>query len=128
VKIEATVKEIRALLELAELDERAERLSLEAYRRGRDEAQRHLPRPLLERYRSRFERRRPVLVAIQRGTCSGCHVRLPTMIDYQARRAPAIHTCPHCQRMLYVPELLRPDGVISEKTVPRPVTPGRERS
>jgi hypothetical protein len=29
------------------------------------------------------------------------------MVEYQARRAPAVHKCPHCRRLLYAPELVR---------------------
>ena len=28
------------------------------------------------------------------------------MVESQARRALAIHACPHCRRMLYAPELI----------------------
>jgi len=108
VKIEATAKEIRALLQLAELDRVAEQPAAEASRRSREAAASRLPRRLLDRYQLLLDvGRTPVVVAIERGTCSGCHVRLPTMVEYNTRRSAAIHTCPHCQRMLYVPELVR---------------------
>ena len=107
MKIDATADEIRALVHLAELDQRSQQLSADAYRRSRDAAQRRVPRLLLDRYRSRLEGgRQPVVATIERGTCSGCHVRLPTMVEARTRRKTAVHTCPHCRRMLYVPELL----------------------
>lgn len=108
MKIEATVKQIRALVQLAELNEGGDKLSLEAYRRGHEAVQRGLPRLLLERYHSLIDARRtPPVVAIERGACSGCHVRLPTMLEHQAGRSLAVYTCPHCRRMLYVRELIR---------------------
>jgi predicted nucleic acid-binding Zn-ribbon protein len=110
VKIEATVKEIRALLGLAGLDHDAEQPGSEAHLQGREAAARRLPRRLLDRYQLLLKvGRTPVVVAIVQGACSGCHVRLPTMVDSMARRSPAFHTCPHCQRMLFAPELVIED-------------------
>ena len=110
MKIDATVKQIRALLELADLNEGADRLTVEAYRRGHEAVQRGVPRLLLERYHSLINAgRTPAVVAIERGACSGCHVRLPTMFEHQARRLLALYTCPHCRRMLYASQLVRED-------------------
>ena len=97
MKIEATAEEIRAFLDLAGVR-----------RVGREPRARRVPRRLLDRYEWLLEvGRTPAVVGIVRGSCSGCHLRLPTMVESQTRRSVAIHTCPHCQRMLYVPELLR---------------------
>ena len=107
MRIDATVQEIRALLQIAELDGQAEKLAPETYRSRREASRRRVARALLDRYQSLLEAGRyPVVVAIERGNCSGCHVRLPTLVEYQARRSPAIHTCPHCRRMVYASELL----------------------
>jgi hypothetical protein len=106
--IEATPGQIRVLLRLAERNEGAEGLTPGDDGHDPDEVPRGLPRLLLDRYRSLLEAgRSPAVVAIERGACSGCHVRLPTMMEYRARRAPALYTCPHCRRMLYAPELVR---------------------
>jgi len=130
VKIEATVREIATLLHLAEVDAQAQSLSPEVYGDRREAARRPVPRALRERYETLLEvGRRPVVAAIERAACSGCHVRLPTMLEHAARRSPAIHTCPHCHRMLYAPELLEPTagGPAAE---PKPVdvrAPARAR-
>jgi predicted nucleic acid-binding Zn-ribbon protein len=108
VKIEATAKEIRALLSLARLNAAADKPILDADRRAPDAVRRRIPSLLLERYHSLLAAgRRPAVVAIERGACSGCHVRLPTMLEYQASRLLALYTCPHCRRMVYAQELLR---------------------
>ena len=108
MKIEATAKQIRSLLQLAEFNEDADRPSPEAYRRGQEALQRGLPRQLLERYRWLIDAgRKPAVVAIEQGVCSGCHIRLHTMLDQQAGRSLAVYTCPHCRRMMYAPELIR---------------------
>lgn len=107
MRIEATALEIRTLLQFAELDAQAQSLPPEASKSRREAIRRRVPRVLLERYQMLLEvGRRPVIAAIERGGCSGCHVRLPTMIEARAKRALAIHICPRCQRMLYAPELL----------------------
>lgn len=107
MKIEATAKDVRALLELAELDRGANPVGSKARAQARETAARRVPRPLLDRYELLLEvGRSPVCVAIERGACSGCHVRLPTMVADKARRSAAVHTCPHCRRLLYAPELV----------------------
>jgi predicted nucleic acid-binding Zn-ribbon protein len=107
MRFDATVQEIRALVQLAEFDAQAQDLPPERLRARRGASQTHLAGRLLDRYLTLLESgRSPVVVAIEGGSCSGCHVRLPTMVEYQARRGPAVHTCPHCRRMLYAPALL----------------------
>jgi hypothetical protein len=107
MRIETTVREIRALLQLAELDAQAQELPPETYRSRRETIRRRIARPLLERYQALLDAGRSrVIAAIERGSCSGCHLRLPTMVESQARRSPIVHTCPHCRRMVYAPELL----------------------
>jgi predicted nucleic acid-binding Zn-ribbon protein len=116
MKIEATVQDIRWLLDLAEQDARAPGVPPDTGRVGREASRRRLPRTLADRYQTLLEvRRHPAIVAIERGVCSGCHVRLPTMVEYQARHAPAVHVCPHCRRMLYAPELLAEKGPGTEE-------------
>ena len=107
MKIEATAKDIRALLELADLDRGADQVASETRRQGREAAARRVPRRLLDRYQLLLEvGRTPVVVAIERGGCSGCHVRLPTMLEHQARRSLALYTCPSCRRMLHASGLV----------------------
>jgi predicted nucleic acid-binding Zn-ribbon protein len=119
MEIAATREDIRALLELAELDRSPEPVVPEAQARAREAAERRVPDELLTRYRwlaatGRF----PVLVAVEQETCSGCHVRLATMIAYRLKRSVGISACPRCRRMLYAPELLseRPaEGDVKKK-------------
>jgi predicted nucleic acid-binding Zn-ribbon protein len=110
MRIEATVQEIRALLRLAELDAHAQEWTPETHRRRRGASRSGIPTALLDRYQTLLDAGRcPVITTIEQGTCSGCHLRLPTMVELQARRSPAVHTCPHCRRMVYAPELLTPE-------------------
>jgi len=107
MRIEATIQQIRALLQLAGLDAQAQELPPETCRSRREASRRRVAGALLERYQTLLDAgHHPVMVAIEQGTCSGCHLRLPTMVESQARLSPAVHLCPHCRRMLYAPELL----------------------
>lgn len=120
MKIEATREDIRVLLELTQLDETAEPVVPEAQARARDEAERRLPDGLLTRYRwLTAAGRYPVMVAVDRETCSGCHVRLATMLASLVKRSIGIYPCPRCRRMLYAPELLseRPAPESGERKV-----------
>jgi predicted nucleic acid-binding Zn-ribbon protein len=112
LKIEATAKQIRALLEYAAADAQQADPKAAAHKTAGVQAPRALPRPILERYRSLLDiGRGPAVVPIERGTCCGCNIRLPTMLECQTHRAPALFTCPHCRRMMYTPELLEPTPV-----------------
>lgn len=111
MKIEATARQIRVLLQLAQVDRSASQPASKADRESHDAVASHLPRRLLDRYELLREvGRTPVVVAVEHGTCSGCHLRLPAMVECKTHRTPAIHTCPHCRRMLYAPELVREDA------------------
>lgn len=107
MRIEATPRALRALLQLAELDAQQPDLPPETYRSRREASRRHVPRSLLARYETLVEVGRfPVVVAIHRGGCSGCHVRLPTAVEYESRRTAGLYDCPHCHRMLYAAQWL----------------------
>lgn len=111
MKIEATVQEIRALVRLAELGVQEPGPPDDDQQRGRAANRPQVAKALMERYQTLLDvGRLPPLAAIEHGSCSGCHVRLPTVVESEARRAPAIYNCPHCHRMLYAPEWLA-DGV-----------------
>jgi len=124
VKIEVTAKQIRILLRLVERNGGADEVALVGSRGGHEAGQRGLPRPVLDRYLSLMDAgRHPPVVAIERGACSGCHVRLPTMLQHQAGRAPALYTCPQCRRMLYAPDVLREELPPAEEKPSRPDAP-----
>jgi predicted nucleic acid-binding Zn-ribbon protein len=107
MKIEATREDILVLLELTELDESAGQVVRDRQAPAREAAERRLPDDLLTRYRwLRAVGRYPVMVAVEQEACSGCHVRLATMIADRLKRSIALYACPRCRRMLYAPALL----------------------
>lgn len=118
MKIEATREDIRVLLELIELHASAEPVVPPAAARARDAAERRLPEEILTRYRHLTAAGRyPVIVAVEREACSGCHVRLATMVVDRLKHSVGLYVCPRCQRMLYAPEILAepPDQEVVEK-------------
>lgn len=65
-------------------------------------ASKYIPIPVFQRYefiRNRLEH--PVIVEVDEGICSGCHIAIPpqTFIDLQASQQ--ILNCPNCQRLIY---------------------------
>ena len=107
MRIEATKEEIRVLLELTELDEQHEGATAPTHARLRAAVESRLSDALLNRYRRlTASGRHPAILAVERGACSGCHVRLATMLAQLVRRSVGVYLCPGCHRMLYAPELL----------------------
>ena len=45
--------------------------------------------------------RRPVVVAVRGGHCSGCYLRPPPQLDSTIRRRQSLFSCPRCGRLLY---------------------------
>lgn len=85
--------------ELAQLEKEVEALQGQ---RG-DRAGRVDP-PLLKRYERISRNVRRGLVPIQNGACGGCHMNIPPQLVSEVKRAGRVHECPHCHRLLYVPE------------------------
>ena len=107
MKIEATKEDIRVLLELTDLDEKPEGATAATHARIRAAVESRLSDDLLARYRRLAATGRyPAILAVEGGACSGCHVRLATMLAQLVRRSVGVYLCPGCHRMLYAPQLL----------------------
>jgi predicted nucleic acid-binding Zn-ribbon protein len=117
MKLEASAVQVRALLDLAPS-------AVEAQQSGNEERRvdpARIPPAVLERYQSLLAAgRRPPVVAILAGACSGCHVRLPTTLEYQARHVFALYSCPRCRRLLYAPDFLEAADDRPSAAKPRP--------
>ena len=112
--IEERVKELDGELAVARqsLDERIRqaegRLSeLNAQRR---EAGQAVPKPILQRYefiRSRLKN--PVIVPVNAGICSGCHISIPPQSFIELQKGIQILSCPNCQRLIYWSDHIQPE-------------------
>lgn len=61
-----------------------------------------VPAPVLSRYE--FIRRRlehPVIVPVDNGICTGCHISIPPQVFIELQRGQQILSCPNCQRLIY---------------------------
>ncbi|MBN1881543.1 MAG: hypothetical protein JW885_05160 [Deltaproteobacteria bacterium] len=62
----------------------------------------HLSRDELRRYELMITRTHgPVVVRVEKGICSGCHINLPPQLFNELMRDRDLKTCPNCSRMIY---------------------------
>lgn len=61
-----------------------------------------VPQPVFQRYEFiRFRLEHPVIVPVQSGVCSGCHIAIPPQSFIELQRGQQILSCPNCQRLIY---------------------------
>jgi hypothetical protein len=60
----------------------------------------------LKRYEHTLKKRKPAVVHVEDGVCSGCHMALPPQLNNVLARFDSIETCPRCNRIIYRLELL----------------------
>lgn len=61
-----------------------------------------IPAPVLSRYefiRKRLEH--PVIVSVDSGICSGCHIAIPPQAFIELQGGQQILSCPNCQRLIF---------------------------
>lgn len=62
----------------------------------------HIEEPKFRRYefiRKRLEH--PVIVKVEDGICSGCHIAIPPQIFIELQTGQQILSCPNCQRLIF---------------------------
>jgi len=80
----------------------AAQASLDKLEDQRHEAGMAVPKPILQRYefiRSRLKN--PVIVPVDAGICSGCHIAIPPQSFIELQKGIQILSCPNCQRLIY---------------------------
>ncbi|MGD9609774.1 MAG: zinc ribbon domain-containing protein [Desulfovibrionaceae bacterium] len=80
----------------------AAQASLDKLEDQRHEAGQAVPKPILQRYefiRSRLKN--PVIVPVEAGICSGCHIAIPPQSFIELQKGIQILSCPNCQRLIY---------------------------
>ena len=103
LKVELSAKQ-------ANLDERIEkaRNELKILDERRRETSKDIPIPVLARYefiRERLEY--PVIVPVNGGICSGCHIAIPPQGFIELQKGKQILSCTNCQRLIYWSEHFR---------------------
>ena len=104
--VEETWNELKAELESQQenLEKRiAEcRSRLDALEAKRAEVAALISPPVLSRYEFIRDRlRHPVIVPVEAGICSGCHIAIPPQVFIDLQRGNHIMSCPNCQRLMY---------------------------
>jgi len=63
-----------------------------------------IDRPILIRYeRMQSALHERVLVPAVQCICTGCNLRLPARLFYEVEYGTVLYSCPHCQRILFIP-------------------------
>ena len=78
------------------------REKLEGLEAQRAAVSKDIPAPVLGRYEFiRNRLRHPVIVPVEEGICSGCHIAIPPQVFIDLQRGNHIMSCPNCQRLMY---------------------------
>ncbi|HJD97712.1 zinc ribbon domain-containing protein [Mailhella massiliensis] len=78
------------------------RTKLEELEAQRAEVSTLISPPVLSRYEFiRNRLRHPVIVSVEAGVCSGCHIAIPPQVFIDLQRGNHIMSCPNCQRLMY---------------------------
>ena len=78
------------------------REKLEKLEADRAEVSKDIPSAVLGRYEFiRNRLRHPVIVPVEEGICSGCHIAIPPQVFIDLQRGSHIMSCPNCQRLMY---------------------------
>lgn len=68
----------------------------------RDLTGKEVPAPVLSRYEFIRERlSHPVIVSVDEGICTGCHIAIPPQSFIELQKGHQILSCPNCQRLIY---------------------------
>ena len=105
-EVDRTYLSLKAELEVKHegLQERMDKASakLAELEKVRSTAGSEVPQPVFTRYEFiRFRLEHPVIVPVDAGVCSGCHIAIPPQAFIELQRGQQILSCPNCQRLIY---------------------------
>ncbi len=111
--------EKRVAEERAHYEAQCQKLDQEkaGYLKEREALARAVPQNLLSRYEFIRERRGGLaIVAVENGTCEGCHMHIPPQLFNELQRDDRYYECPLCRRLIYYKKIYFPeDSKESEK-------------
>ncbi|MBX6422839.1 zinc ribbon domain-containing protein [Thermosulfurimonas sp. F29] len=90
------------------------------YLREREALAEAVPQNLLNRYEFIRQRRGGLaIVAVENGTCEGCHMHIPPQLFNELQRDDRYYECPLCRRLIYYKKIYFPEAEdSSEDTAP----------
>ena len=74
---------------------------------GRDTSAGRVDPNVLKKYSAIRMRRGLAVVPVVKGTCQGCHMKIPPQLFIMLQRGTAIETCPTCARIIYWDEIMK---------------------
>lgn len=78
---------------------------LESLQIKREEVATPIKKSFLAKYdRVRVHRNNLGIVSVNDEVCNGCYMRIPPQLFVDVKKNKSIHSCPHCQRILYFEE------------------------
>ncbi|QJA06262.1 hypothetical protein FVE67_05345 [Thermosulfurimonas marina] len=75
-----------------------------------------IPQTLLRRYEFIRERKGGLaIVAVENGTCGGCHMHIPPQLFNELQRDDKYYECPLCRRLIYYKKIYFPEPEEAEE-------------
>jgi predicted nucleic acid-binding Zn-ribbon protein len=113
-KIAAHEADVAQLREVVSKEEAATNVKLDelrakiaAEKTGRDTSAARVDANVLKKYSAIRMRRGLAVVPVVKGTCQGCHMKIPPQLFIQLQRGTVIETCPTCARIIYWDEMMK---------------------
>jgi predicted nucleic acid-binding Zn-ribbon protein len=100
--VQGLEEEIQKLRQNMEVQLQESQGRLQELQTDRKEATKDIPKPILSRYefiRSRLSN--PVIVGVEEGICTGCHISIPPQTFIELQKGEQILSCPNCQRLIF---------------------------
>ncbi|MDZ7761990.1 MAG: C4-type zinc ribbon domain-containing protein [Desulfovermiculus sp.] len=100
--VQTMEKELHELQQNQEVQLAKAKSRLQELQEERKQANQGIPKPILSRYefiRSRLSN--PVIVDVQEGVCTGCHISIPPQTFIELQKGEQILSCPNCQRLIF---------------------------
>ena len=125
-KVTAHEADVAALREVVAKEEAATNGKLEelrgkiaAEKTERDASAAKVDANVLKKYSAIRMRRGLAVVPVVKGTCQGCHMKIPPQLFIMLQRGTAIETCPTCARIIYWDEIMKEQALeAGEKDAP----------
>jgi uncharacterized protein len=129
-KIAAHETDVAQLREVVAKEEAATNAKLDELRAkiageksGREAAAAKIDANVLKKYSAIRMRRGLAVVPVVKGTCQGCHMKIPPQLFIMLQRGTAIETCPTCARIIYWDEIMKEQKLEEgEKPDPKPAS------
>ncbi len=97
--------ETKATEESKALDDEEKRVEGESedFRKQREVIRVQIDAQWLAHYDRLQKHRMDAVAHVVGGICQGCHMKIPPQLYIEVQRYRTVHTCPSCQRILYLP-------------------------